>query len=43
MIPQVCHFKKINSLFIIIVIICAVYNFMIKTFENYERKHNKIV
>jgi hypothetical protein len=31
--------NKTNSLFAIIVIICAVYNFMIKTFERYEIKH----
>ena len=31
--------KKTNSLFVIIAIICAVYNFMIKTFERYEIKH----
>lgn len=31
--------NKTNSLFAIIVIICTVYNFMIKTFERYEIKH----
>ena len=31
--------NKTNSLFVIVAVIYAVYDFMIKTFERYENRH----